>query len=219
MTSGTSPRVTRPNGSPSTTASAGMTQTQPNWRWSRHQCPPASTQHVLPKVSLFTPNLLPGWIIGWFLFTAIICTWDASFIMLRPLSFPGQSLSSVWYPYKYYITLDKRYGNMNDSYVYTQSLLNLVEVILNIYTFYLNKVNSRHTVPLAFTVTVMTFWKTVLYFLMFAEPCGDTLYREGNSALAEFFLVIIPNGVWIVLPLLVLVCLWNRITPNEKIAD
>lgn len=101
MTSGTSPRVTRPNGSPSTTASAGMTQTQPNWRWSRHQCPPASTQHVLPKVSLFTPNLLPGWIIGWFLFTAIICTWDASFIMLRPLSFPGQSLSSVWYPCKY----------------------------------------------------------------------------------------------------------------------
>lgn len=78
-----------------------------------------------------------------------------------------------------------------------------------------DKIRSKHTIPLAFTVTVMTFWKTVLYFLMFAEPCGDTSYRAGNSPLSEFFLVIIPNGVWLVLPLLVLVKLWAHITPKE----
>ena len=103
MTSGTSARVTRPNGSPSTTASAGMTQTHPNWACNYHRCSPANTRPVSSTMSIFAPNMLPGWIIGWFIFTAIICTWDASFIMLRPLSFPGQSLSSVWYPCKYWI--------------------------------------------------------------------------------------------------------------------
>ncbi|XP_014780534.1 uncharacterized protein LOC106876485 [Octopus bimaculoides] len=168
-------------------------------------------------ISSSTTGFLPGWVTTWFVLTAAICTWDASFIMLRPLSFPEGPLSQFWYPYKYYINLDKRYGNMEDSYVYTQSLMNYAEVILNLYTCYLDKIRSRHTIPLAFTVTVMTFWKTVLYFLMFAEPCGDTSYRTGNSPLSEFFLVIIPNGVWLVLPLLVLVKLWAHITPKENL--
>ena len=44
---------------------------------------------------------LPGWSLGWFYATALICTWDASFILLRPHSLPGGALFSFWKPCKY----------------------------------------------------------------------------------------------------------------------
>ena len=40
---------------------------------------------------------LPQWILVWFLVTAVVCTWDASFIMCRPYSLPGGSLAWIWY--------------------------------------------------------------------------------------------------------------------------
>ena len=44
---------------------------------------------------------LPGWSLGWFYATALICTWDASFILLRPHTLPGGVLFSFWRPCKY----------------------------------------------------------------------------------------------------------------------
>jgi len=62
----------------------------------------------------------------------------------------------------------------------------------------------------------MTFWKTVLYIAMFYELAGGKDYREGNSLLEEFVLVLIPNGVWIVLPLMCMVYLWNNVLPDQS---
>ncbi|KAH9523158.1 hypothetical protein Btru_065979 [Bulinus truncatus] len=157
---------------------------------------------------------LDGWILAWFFMTAVVCTWDASFIMLRPYSLPGGSLAFIWYLYKYYIPVDQRYGDIQDDYVFAQSLLNYVEVIINIVTIVLHYRRSSYTTITAFTVTVMTFWKTVLYFLMFSEFCAGDTYRKGNTALQEFFLVVIPNGVWIVVPLFIMYSLWNKLIPE-----
>lgn len=44
---------------------------------------------------------LPGWILGWMYTNALICTWDASFIMFRPHSLPGGAYSWIWYFCKY----------------------------------------------------------------------------------------------------------------------
>ncbi|GAB1601750.1 uncharacterized protein LOC115229444 [Argonauta hians] len=175
---------------------------------------PGRTTNIRRQLQSITPecNEIPGWVIAWFIFTAVICTWDASFIMLRPLSFPNGRLSHLWYPYKYYINLDKRYGNMADSYVFSQSLMNYAEVILNLWTCYLNKLRSNHTIPMAFTVSIMTFWKTVLYLLMFVELGGDTTYRDGNSVFGEIFCVFIPNGIWLVIPMFVMGTLWKNIS-------
>lgn len=76
--------------------------------------------------------------------------------------------------------------------------------------------NSRHTVPLAFTVSVMTFWKTFFYLFGFSEYGGGAEFRVDNSSLEEFFLVLIPNGVWIVLPFFVMVALWSRLIPGQQ---
>ena len=72
---------------------------------------------------------------------------------------------------------------------------------------------SRHTVPTAFMVSVMTMWKTVLYFLMFTDFCTGSEYRQGNTVVEEIFLMVLPNIIWIFLPTAVMVYLWDRILP------
>lgn len=47
---------------------------------------------------------LAGWILAWFYATAVICTWDATFIMMRPYSLPGGSLASLWYFCEYFLS-------------------------------------------------------------------------------------------------------------------
>ncbi|XP_076446919.1 uncharacterized protein LOC143284149 [Babylonia areolata] len=152
-----------------------------------------------------SPHRLPGWVLGWFYATAAICTWDASFIILRPLSLPGGALHSLWKPYSLYIVVDQRYLDVNDPFVYGISLFNYAEVILNVITIFMHYRNSRHTIPLAFTVSTMTFWKTLFYLYGFSDLGGGGPFRVGNDGLEEFFLVVIPNGMWVLFPFLVMV--------------
>lgn len=159
---------------------------------------------------------LSNWVLVWFYLTAAICTWDATFIMLRPYTLPGGSLAWFWYLYKYYVTVDQRYQDTGDAYVFAQSLLNYAEVILNIMCIIMHYRLSRHTATTAFMVSVMTMWKTVLYFLMFSEFCTGGIYRRGNTAFQELFLMVIPNIIWIIAPLGVMVELWGCLTPEEQ---
>nr|KAG5687267.1 hypothetical protein BaRGS_010254 [Batillaria attramentaria] len=67
----------------------------------------------------------------------------------------------------------------------------------------------------------MTFWKTLFYFYGFTETGGGAPYRIGNTAMQEFFLVVIPNGFWVVVPFAVMVALWSRMVPGmlQGLAD
>ena len=69
--------------------------------------------------------------------------------------------------------------------------------------------------PLALTVSGMTAWKTAFYLYGFTDLGGGADFRLGNSAASEFFLVVIPNGVWIGVPCLVVASLWSRIIPAQ----
>ncbi|XP_053399671.1 uncharacterized protein LOC123557344 isoform X2 [Mercenaria mercenaria] len=160
-------------------------------------------------------NQMPGYMVVWFYVTAVICTIDASFIVFRPRTLPGGDLSKFFSFYQYYIYTDQRYNDVGDSYVFTQSLMNYVEVVLNIITLICHYRKMKDTRLLAFTVSVMTFWKTVLYILMFYELAGGKDYRVGNSLVEEIFIVLFPNGVWIVLPLICMVDLWRGFLKTE----
>lgn len=167
--------------------------------------------------SFHNRNQLPGYMVIWFYVTAVICTIDASFIVFRPRTLPGGDLHKYFSFYKYYIYTDQRYGDTGDSYVYTQSLMNYAEVILNIITLVYHYKRKATTRLLAFTVTVMTFWKTVLYILMFYELAGGKDFRAGNSLTEEIFIVLIPNGVWIVLPFICMVDLWKGFVREQNV--
>ncbi|WAQ99651.1 hypothetical protein MAR_024024 [Mya arenaria] len=161
-------------------------------------------------------NRMPGWMVVWFYITAIICTIDASFVVFRPHTLPGGWLHKFFFPYRYYIYTDQRYGDVTDSYVFTQSLMNYAEVILNIITLFYHYQRARATQCLAFTVSVMTFWKTVLYIAMFYELAGGKDYRGGNTLLEEVLLVLIPNGIWIIIPAMCMAALWSDLINGQS---
>lgn len=51
---------------------------------------------------------------------------------------------------------------------------------------------------------------------MFYELAGGKDYRKGNTLFEEIMLVLIPNGIWIVLPLMCMVYLWNSVVPESS---
>ncbi|KAL3879195.1 hypothetical protein ACJMK2_031504 [Sinanodonta woodiana] len=182
-------------------------------------------------------NKLEAWILKWFYATAVICTYDATFCVFRPYTLPGEPLHAPWYPYRMYMAVDQRYKDTNDSFSFTQSLLNYGEVILNIVTIVLQYLterrctkcifrdffdffpalwNNRYTKILAYTVSVMTFWKTVLYMLMYLELAGGKDYRKGNNPLQEFFVVFVPNAIWLVVPALCIYYLWMELSNKTR---
>jgi uroporphyrin-III C-methyltransferase len=65
----------------------------------------------------------------------------------------------------------------------------------------------------ALVVSVATFWKTVLYFLV--ELCGHLNYTkhvlDAGDTKGFLAIVIAPNAVWLVMPALVIVTLLRRL--------
>lgn len=76
---------------------------------------------------------------------------------------------------------------------------------------------SGHTKALAFTVSVMTFWKTVLYIAMFFELAGGKDYRKGNTLFQEIFIVYLTNGAWLLFPYLCMASLWKYFVTSDRV--
>ena len=83
---------------------------------------------VASLISSTAGSHIPGWILKWLSFSSIICTWDALFVLNRPGSFD----SPLWFPYKNYVVVDRLYGDVENPWVWTQSCLNVVEVVFNL---------------------------------------------------------------------------------------
>ncbi|XP_071494977.1 uncharacterized protein [Diadema antillarum] len=80
--------------------------------------------------------------------------------------------------------------------------------------FYLVAVNSsRHakTDLVALIANIMTMWKTVLYLLMYTPLARGTHLLGTDDPVKLVFLFAIPNGIWILLPALGALQLFNRI--------
>jgi len=169
----------------------------------------ASNDDVTPR------NKLPLWTSVWLLVSAVVCTWDASFIILRPHSLPGGKYHSFWKPYAIYIEVDKRYKDMADPFVYAQSLMNYVEIFLCFLALILSARNAGSAAAVAVCESVMTSWKTVLYLLQYTELCGGGAYHAHNDALTSFLYLYLPSGIWIVLPVAVVARLWGRIAQGK----
>jgi len=91
-----------------------------------------------------------------------------------------------------------------------------VEVILGFIVLILNARNSPRTAALAFTVSLMTLWKTVLYCLQYTDLCGGGTYHSHNDAFTNFLYLWLPNGIWVVVPFLVVCRLWGRVSRGAQ---
>jgi hypothetical protein len=154
-----------------------------------------------PLANEVEPLELPRWIIGWLIFSAMIQTYDAAFVLTKPWSDVGGPLGFLWPGHHLYAAYDGRYAAF-DAFGSAQSWANLAEVLLIVWVLF--KRQSAAGVLGGLVVCVATFWKTVLYFLV--EICGHLSFTKhvldaGNTK-GFLGIVIAPNAVWIIMPAL-----------------
>ncbi|GMS97193.1 hypothetical protein PENTCL1PPCAC_19368, partial [Pristionchus entomophagus] len=157
-------------------------------------------------------SLLPQWVLYWLKFSTVICTLDVTYMMMRPMTSRGGGwLAVVFEGWNIYADFDYRYADPNDLFTMMTSRVMILELIMNILAIRMNNRRSRHTVPTAFTTTAFVFWKTVMYFTIYIrQPEGTQVYINPDASLLQhIFVFYIPNSIWVIMPLLVMVALWD----------
>lgn len=171
----------------------------------------AASSSSQPSASSLPPaDRLPRWVILWLALAAVVVTWDALFVLNRPASMPGGPLHALWKPYGLYVQVDHRYGNLQDPFVVAQSYMNLIEIALGLLALRLHQTGRRGAVLLAYSVSLMTLAKTVLYFVMDAVSGFAQTRHNSLAMLVPYYLM--TNGVWLILPALVVSKLGRRLT-------
>ncbi|MBN9171967.1 MAG: hypothetical protein J0I70_16395 [Microbacterium sp.] len=153
---------------------------------------------------------LPRWIVVWFVITAIIQTYDACYELLGAISHKGGPMAWLWPGHVFYSSFDHRYAGF-DAFGSAQSWANLVEVVVLVWVLFHARRWSGVVVGLI--VSVATLWKTVIYFLVEASS-GLEMTRQSieRGDIVGFLMVaILPNLVWIVVPLAVVITLGRQI--------
>lgn len=147
-------------------------------------------------VSLMPSSIyFPKWVAFWLALSSFLCLWDASFVLLRPASFD----MLLWVPYLEYIKVDKLYGNVEDTFLWSQSIMNLIEIGLNLYTLsLLHQKQSRAASIMAVVVSAMTSSRTILYYVL-EYSCGfcNSAHNNAFTLVTRYFL---PGGMWIWVP-------------------
>ncbi|KAH7907060.1 hypothetical protein BJ138DRAFT_542939 [Hygrophoropsis aurantiaca] len=162
------------------------------------------------------------WISLWFLVTAPVIAWDVGYCFMRPRSMVGGDLHWIWKPYEIYQEVDYVYGlkalQDGDGFTNAQSLLNVIETLMNLVYLYLAHVYGSSVAPLiGFAAVVMTLSKTVLYWAQ-EYYCG--FCAIGHNTLKDLIVYwIIPNGLWIVIPSLIVYQLGKDILSELIAAD
>jgi uroporphyrin-III C-methyltransferase len=164
--------------------------------------------NLAPSTNSNEPIRLPRWIVGWLIFSGVIQTYDAAFVLTKPLSDVGGPLGFLWPGHHLYANYDGRYAAF-DAFGSAQSWGNLVEVLLIVWV--LRNRRSAGGVLGALIVCVATFWKTVLYFLV--EMCGHLAFTkhvlDAGDTKGFLGIVIAPNAIWLVMPALAIVALFR----------
>lgn len=162
------------------------------------------------------------WITAWFLITAPVILWDASYCFMRPRSMKGGDLHWIWRPYALYQEIDYVYGlpalESNDGFTNAQSFMNIVETILNmIYVYLTHSVQWPGAPLIGFGAAFMTLSKTLLYWLN-EYYCGFCQIGH-NDTLTLIVYWILPNGLWIVFPSIIVWVLGKSIIQSLTIAS
>jgi hypothetical protein len=153
---------------------------------------------------------MPRWATAWAIVGSLVCLWDATYVLTRPRSMAKGDLFHVFFPYAKYITLDPLYGNLQNAFVIAQSWMNYVEVVLSLLSVILYHLAGRRNLGclLLLVVSVMTWSKTVLYFIhdYFERPLHPQDLPIEIATWEYLCLFIIPSAVWVICPF---ACMWN----------
>jgi len=162
------------------------------------------------------------WISLWFLLTVPVIAWDVGYCMMRPRSMKGGDLHWIWKPYALYQEVDYIYGIPSllsgNGFTNAQSLLNIIETLINIAYLYLAHIAQWPAAPMiGFGAALMTLSKTLLYWAQ-EYYCG--FCAVGHNNLWDLVLLwIVPNGLWIVVPSFIVLQLGRDLAESLNFAE
>jgi len=154
-----------------------------------------------PMSSDQTLKRLPRWIIIWLCLSTLELLDFSLFVLFRPDSMPGGGLDFLWRHYVPYLSVDLSFGDVDNPFVYGQAVMTLFEVAIAAAAVTINyRGRLELAALLAFATSALTGAKTALIFVVeLASGLGNVGH---NDATTLFLLFVLPNAVWIVLPLL-----------------
>ncbi|KAJ7621372.1 hypothetical protein FB45DRAFT_929050 [Roridomyces roridus] len=161
------------------------------------------------------------WISLWFILTTPVILWDVGYCFMRPRSMEGGDLHWIWAPYSIYQNVDLVYGipslERGDGFTNAQSFMNVVETLLNVLYVYTVHVTEWPPAPLiGFVAAAMTLSKTVLYWLQeyYCNYCA--VGHNSWGVVIKYW--IIPNGLWLVFPTLIVMQLGKDLAESLNFA-
>ncbi|MES1908415.1 MAG: hypothetical protein MHM6MM_001360 [Cercozoa sp. M6MM] len=173
---------------------------------------------MLPRVSISKTGSfgVAWWHVAWLLVSAIVCTYDALFVLLRPRTLPGGDLNWIFSIYDLYIQVDKNYGvfdGLGSGFLHSVAYLNLVEVGLSVIALLMLSVRRSRAMGalLTLAINVAILWKTALFFSF--EILNNFHSTEHNDRMTWWLLYVVPNGIWLLMPLLTSLSLMRRMAP------
>ncbi|KAJ3771631.1 hypothetical protein FB446DRAFT_739686 [Lentinula raphanica] len=162
------------------------------------------------------------WISLWFLLTTPVILWDVGYCFMRPRSMIGGDLHWIWEPYGIYQNVDLLYGipalEEANGFTNAQSLMNILETILNLTYLYLAHISPWPPATLiGFGSAALTLSKTMLYWAQ-EYFCGFCATGQNDVRTLVVYWVI-PNGLWLLFPALIVYTLGKDLVGQLGLAD
>ncbi|KIM39356.1 hypothetical protein M413DRAFT_29514 [Hebeloma cylindrosporum] len=156
-----------------------------------------------------------GWISLWFLVTAPIILWDASYVLMRPRSMEGGDLRWFWSGFDRYERIDTVYSvkgyHEKAGFAPAAAISNLVETSLNLAYVYTVHLSPNNIAPLfGFAGAGVTLSKTTIWVLQ-EYFCGRCSSKNIDPAeILKFWIA--PNVLWFSFCALIVIRLGTDIT-------
>ncbi|KAH8898192.1 hypothetical protein GQ53DRAFT_742313 [Thozetella sp. PMI_491] len=181
-------------------------------------------------------HVAPASTLVWMAVSLPLVIWDTGYVLGRPATMPGGWAHwPLWTPYELYGKVDGMYGfkqwNAGNGFTSAQGSLNVVETLMYLGYMGLWWKYGQPTAAgraltgrigaiaalVAFSASVMTLSKTVLYWLNEAYSGFDNISQ--NSTFDLILLWVIPNGLWLVFPTIMIYTLGTDIISGLTVAS
>ena len=153
---------------------------------------------------------LPRWVFWWLAISTVVI-WDALFVLCRPASFPDGDLGFIWsFAYTIYMAVDLSYADVTNHVIEAMAIRSLLEACIVGIALTLDKRSASHKAHLlALLAAALTCSKTMLFFLVEGMHGWHSIAHNDVGSMLAFY--IIPNGIWIVVPMVVVASLSKRL--------
>jgi hypothetical protein len=151
----------------------------------------------------------------WFSIQLLVLTFDASFVLLRPHTFVDGVLGAFYPVFQQYAKIDTVYSDITNPFGWAMSTLVVLENVFLFYSFiivYLGsdiKKNIKTTTQFMQKSDYLTlcgicaqFNKTLFYLI--TDAYGGFKHISHNTQFDMITMFIIPNGIWVVVPIIII---------------